>query len=113
MSCAFPSRPNYFAHFKHLTETVLPALAREHRWPIRLDHCFKRICLAAPFGAVRYNHLPRPAERHLAGEPLARAIHCAETIATEGLPTLTLRNAESLRYRGKGRPPDRRQHIVA
>ena len=96
--------PTTIAHFKNLTELTLPALAREHRWPIRLDHCFKRICLDAAFNDVWYNHLPRPAERHLEGEPLARAIRCAESIVAEGLPTLTLRNAESLRYRGKTLP---------
>ena len=89
------------AHFKHLTETTLPALARQHRWPIRLDHCFKRICLDHAFADVWYKHLPRPAERHLAGLPLARAIACAEAIAAQGLPVLQQRNTESLRYRGK------------
>lgn len=89
------------AHFKHLTETVLPALARQHHWPIRLDHCFKRICLDAAFHDVWHHHLPRPAERHLIGDALARAISTAEAIAAEGVPTLTARNQESLRYRGK------------
>ncbi len=92
------------ARFKQLTEEILPALAREHRWPIRLDHCFKRICLDHAFGDVWYNHLPRSAERHLTGAPLARALACADSIAAEGLPTLSLRNAESLRFRGKLRP---------
>ena len=104
-----PSRIDQIAHFKHLTEVTLPALAREHRWPIRLDHCFKRICLdAALRRRLRTTHLPRPAERHLEGEPLARAVLCAESIAAEGLPTLTLRNAESLHFRGKRSP-----HLIA
>ncbi len=89
------------ARFKQLTEIALPAMAREERWPIRLDHCFKRICLDFAFEDVWYNHLPRPAERHLEGEPLARAIRCAEELLSEGLPALQLRNAASLRYRGK------------
>ena len=92
------------ARFKHLTEVALPALAREQRWPIRLDHCFKRICLDAAFRDIWYNHLAKPAERHLAGSDLAAALACAEAILAEGLPTLTLRNAESLRYRGKSHP---------
>ena len=96
-------RTDQITQFKRLTEATLPALAREHHWPIRLDHCFKRICLDHAFNDVWYHHLPRPGERHLAGEPLARAISCAEAIAAEGLPTLTLRNAESLRFRGKTR----------
>ena len=98
-----PSHADQIARFKHLTEVALPALAREQHWPIRLDHCFKRICLDVAFADVWYHHLPRPAERHLQGEPLARAIACAEAILHEGRPTLTLRNAESLRFRGKTR----------
>jgi len=89
------------ARFKNLTEQVLPALAQEHRWPIRLDHCFKRICLDHAFRDVWYNHLRRPAERHLSGEPLTRAIQCAEDLASNGLPVLLERNDASLRYRGK------------
>ena len=92
--------PN-IARFKHLTEQTLPALAREHRWPIRLDHCFKRICLDAAFNDVWVHHLRRPAERHLTGDPLARALRCAEELITEGRPALDRRNRESLTYRGK------------
>ena len=89
------------ADFKRLTEQLLPTLAREQRWPIRLDHCFKRICLDAAFHDVWYRHLSRPAERHLGGEPLARAVACAEEIVRAGLPALIQRNRESLGYRGK------------
>lgn len=87
--------------FKHLTETLLPALAAEQRWPIRLDHCFKRICLDHAFGDVWYNHLREPAERHLAGEALQRAVQGAEDILVQGRDLLEVRNAASLRYRGK------------
>lgn len=87
--------------FKELTEELLPALAREHRWPIRLDHCFKRICLDRAFGDVWYRHLRRPAERHLTGPPLARAVQCAEEIVRFGAPALLRHNQASLRLRGK------------
>lgn len=100
----------WLVRYKHLTEIALPALAREQRWPIRLDHCFKRICLDAAFADVWYKHLPKPAERHLTGDPLARAVACAEAILLEGRATLDLRNAESLRYRGKSHPT-RSSHI--
>lgn len=89
--------------FKHLTETSLPALAAEHHWPIRLDHCFKRICLDYAFEDVWYKHLQRPAERHLAGEPLLRAVACAEELLQQATDLLQIRNAASLRYRGKSR----------
>ena len=89
------------ARFKHLTEVALPERARAERWPIRLDHCFKRICLDYAFGDVWYKHLRKPAERHLAGGPLQCALACAEALLAEGLPLLARRNTESLRYRGK------------
>ena len=99
--------PAHITRFKHLTETLLPAQAREHHWPIRLDHCFKRICLDHAFTDVWYNHCKRPAERNIAPEPLARAIACAELIAVEGLPTLNRLNHASLGYRGKLKPATR------
>ena len=89
------------ARFKHLTEVVLPALARDGQWPIRFDHCFKRICLDHAFDDVWYRHLSRPAERHLYGEPLERAVRCAEELAAGGLPVLAERNRASLGYRGR------------
>ncbi len=96
-------QPAQIARFKHLTETILPALAREHHWPIRMDHCFKRICLDHAFSDVWYHHLKKPAERHLTGEPLQRALACAEDLAREGLALLGTRNTASLTYRGKVR----------
>lgn len=91
--------------FKHLTEIDLPAHAALHRWPIRLDHCFKRICLDHAFGDIWYNHLPRPAERHLAGEPLRRALDCAQALLAGDLALLHVRNNASLACRGKLKPP--------
>ena len=104
MSSALPSRTEQIVRFKHLTEVALPALAHEQHWPIRLDHCFKRICLDAAFNDVWYNHLPRPAERYLTGDPLARAVAIAESLLHDGRPALDLHNSNSLRYRGKSHP---------
>ena len=89
------------ARLKELTEQVLPARARELHWPIRLDHCFKRICFDAAFGDIWYKHVQRPAEQHLAGEALARALKCAEELATGDRALLDARNRDSLRWRGK------------
>ena len=91
----------HIAEWKHLTEAVLPALAKEQHWPLRMDHCFKRVCLDYAFQDLWYRHLKKPAERHLAGEALERALSCAREIARDGEPLLRVRNAESLRYRGK------------
>ncbi|WP_263381865.1 hypothetical protein [Granulicella arctica] len=89
------------ARFKELTEQTLPALARQRHWPIRLDHCFKRICLDHAFEDIWYKHLARPAEKHLTGEPLTRTLRCAEDLAEGDLSLLNIRNQASLRYRGK------------
>ena len=85
-----------------LTREVLPALAVERRWPIRLDHCFMRVCLDTALG-VRWDMVVRrPAIRHLDHAQLRRAVSQAEAIVAEPdlLPRL---NADSLRLRGHRR----------
>ncbi len=96
-----PEDTTAVARFKELTEVALPDMARLHRWPIRFDHCFKRICLDWAFGDVWYNHLKRPAERHLRGEALGRVVACAEALAAGDPALLRERDAASLRWRGK------------
>ncbi len=89
--------------FKELTERVLPERARHYGWPLRLDHCFKRVCLDYAFEDVWYRHLAKPAERHLEGDALERAVRCAEELAVGDRELLEARNRLSLRYRGKQR----------
>ena len=101
LPAADPQRAERIARFKQLTEQELPARARAESWPIRLDHCFKRICLDHAFMDVWYNHLARPAERHLAGEALSRALGCAEALLSGDQALLDERDGASLRYRGK------------
>lgn len=88
--------------WKHLTEEALPAMARQYRWPLRLDHCFKRVCLDHAFGDVWYRHVKKPAERHLSSEDLGRAVQCARDIARDGKALLKERNDQSLQWREKG-----------
>ncbi len=87
--------------FKYLTEVALPQRARDEHWPLRLDHCFKRVCLDYAFGGEWYQFIAKPAERNLHGEALLRAVQCAEEILRQGKPLLNARNRESLGYRGK------------
>ena len=94
-------REAHVERFKQLTEVELPAKAREQRWPIRFDHCFKRICLDYAYGDVWYKHLKKPAEKNIDGDPLRHAIACAEEILAGGLTLLRERNNASLSYRGK------------
>lgn len=89
------------ARFKLLTEQLLPQRAKQQKWPLRLDHCFKRVCLDHAFQDVWYRHLKKPAERNMAGEPLARALRCAEDLLADDGSLLAARNMQSLGWRGK------------
>lgn len=97
------SREALVGRFKRLTEVELPARAREERWALRLDHCFKRVCLDWACQDCWYGHIQRPAERNMGDETLARAARCAEEILEGGSAVLKERNAASLRWRGKHR----------
>ena len=81
-----------------LTRRVLPGVAAEHAWPIRLDHCFMRVFLDQAVGGQWDRVVARPAIRHMPGPLLARAVALAErSLAEPGiLPAL---NAESLAWR--------------
>ena len=97
------NRDRLVAEWKRLTEQVLPLLAKQHGWSLRLDHCFKRVCLDFAFGDVWYRHVSKPAERHIDARALERAVTCARDLVNEGQALLRVRDAESLHYRGKGR----------
>lgn len=99
------ARQTRVARFKLLTEGELPRQAREQRWPLRLDHCFKRVCLDWACQDCWYGHIRRPAELHADWTCLDRAVRCAEEILEGGSALLKVRNAASLRWRGKLMPP--------
>ncbi len=75
-------------------------MAAAQRWPIRLDHCFMRVCLDHAMGRRWDEVVARPAVRHLSGAELERAVAVAEAIRDDParLPAL---NTASLRWRGK------------
>ncbi len=93
-------RTALLARWLDLTRRILPAMAATERWPIRLDHCFMRVCLDHAYGGVWTAHIPRPAIAHMDGPALARAVAVAEGVRDdpgrlEGL------NRQSLVWRGK------------
>lgn len=90
--------------FVQLTEVDLPRHALQHRWPLRLDHCFKRVCLDWACGDCWYAHIERPAAQHLAGDRLRCAVRCAEELLTGDIHLLRARNQASLAWRGKAMP---------
>ncbi len=97
------TRVTLLARWNVLTRDTLPAMAPTHQWPIRLDHCFMRVCLDAALGARWDTLVRRPAVRHLTCAQLARAVAIAERITQEPtlLPSL---NTQSLHYRQKRDP---------
>ncbi len=88
------------ARWLDLTRRQLPQAAVEHRWPIRLDHCFMRVCLDAAYGRPWHEVVARPAIRHASDADLARAVAVAEGVLAEP-HTLSALNEESLCLRGK------------
>ncbi len=85
-----------------LTREILPGMAAAFRWPIRLDHCFMRVCLDTALGARWDTVVRRPAIQHLSDAQLARAVAQAEAITAR--PDLLSRlNQDSLSLRGRGR----------
>ncbi|MEL6966564.1 MAG: hypothetical protein AAGM04_04200 [Pseudomonadota bacterium] len=90
------------AAYQHLTQTVLPHLARSGQaaWPVREDHCFQRIVLDAICGGPWYDHIKKPAYQHLTrDQALAAVALCHDVI--EGRQDLAALNQNSLRWRGK------------
>ena len=88
--------------YMHLTKTVLPSMARsgERDWPVREDHCFQRIVLDTICGGVWYDHLDRPAYKHLTNDQAQRAVELCQDIADERADLKQL-NQQSLVWRGK------------
>lgn len=83
-----------------LTRQILPGMAAAQAWPIRLDHCFMRVCLDDALGVRWDRFVQRPAIRHLTDAQLSRAVAAAERIAADPA-SLRLLNEASLRMRGK------------
>ena len=80
----------------------MPQLATttNKNWPVRNDHCFQRIILDTLCGGIWYDHLPRPAYKHLSREQALQAVNlCNDIIA--GTVDLVALNRQSLLWRGK------------
>ena len=96
------TREQMAARWLDLTRRVLPGMAGAAGWPIRLDHCFMRVCLDHAVGQPWHQRVRRPAIRHLGDDELRRAIAIAERVAADPaiLPGL---NAQSLAWRSASR----------
>jgi len=97
-----PRTADLVTHYAVLTKETMPELARTtHRhWPVRNDHCFQRIVLDTVCGGVWYDHLARPAYKHLARAQAMQAVSlCTDII--DGTADLNALNKQSLVWRGK------------
>lgn len=96
------SRTALLARWFELTRNILPSIATAHRWPIRADHCFMRVCLDVSLGAAWPQVVRPPAYQHLSDDQFAAAVRMAEDIvdAPDRLPAL---NARSLTLRAAWR----------
>ncbi len=82
-----------------LTRTVLPALAAERGWPIRLDHCFQRVLLDNAVGGCWYDAIAgRPAYRNAAPAQLKAAVRLARAMR-DGHCDVAALNGRSLVWR--------------
>ena len=91
------------AEWLRLTREVMPGLARERGWPVRLDHCFQRILLDAELGSPWTERLTgRPAYKSVSDEALASLVARAEAVVA-GDADLHALNRASLAGRGKRR----------
>ena len=92
------------ARYLHLTRHVMPDLAQPgaRAWPVSRDHCFQRIVLDTLCGGVWYDHIARPACRHMTDALATRAVALCEQIIA-GDTDLTQLNHQSLVWRGKTR----------
>ncbi|MCF6443630.1 hypothetical protein [Nereida sp. MMG025] len=100
----FPDLPEPLVdRYRRLSGEVLPRLARTkaRHWPICEDHCFQRVVLDHVCGGRWYDHIKRPAYKHLSTPQAARAVALCEQII-DGTADLWALNRQSLIWRGKG-----------
>lgn len=97
------TRSALVGQYLHLTRTVMPALARttNRHWPVRNDHCFQRIVLDTICGGIWYDHIARPAYRHLSKTQAMQSVQLCDAIIA-GTFDLGVLNRQSLAWRGKG-----------
>ena len=88
--------------YLHLTQNVMPEMARTQKsdWPVRNDHCFQRIVLDAISGGIWYDHIARPAYKHLTLQQAQRAVALCEQVISGNADLLKL-NHYSLAWRSK------------
>ena len=85
-----------------LTKEVMPMITRDNvfEWPVQNDHCFQRIVLDNICNGSWYEHLERPAYKHLSRDQALKAVKLCEDVIS-GNADLNALNRQSLIWRGK------------
>mgnify|MGYP001354530634 CR=1 FL=1 len=93
---------NIVKRYIKLTKQVLPMMASDKKlqWPVKYDHCFQRIVLDNICNGSWYDHLERPAYKHLSRNQALKAVQLCEDIIA-GRADLNALNRQSLLWRDK------------
>ena len=93
---------DYVSRYIKLTKEVLPRLTQTsgRHWPVRNDHCFQRIVLDTICGGTWYDHISRPAYKHLTRDQALQAVALCDRIIS-GEADLAQLNKQSLIWRQK------------
>ena len=97
-----PRTADLVSRYAVMTKETMPNLARttHTHWPVRNDHCFQRIVLDTICGGVWYDHIARPAYKHMTRAQAEQAVALSEAIA-DGAADVHALNRQSLIWRGK------------
>ena len=76
------TREELVVFYIEMTKETMPQLATttHKNWPVRNDHCFQRIILDTLCGGIWYDHLPRPAYKHLSHKQALQAVNLCNNI---------------------------------
>lgn len=101
MNERFYHRIRQIDKMKHLAEEVLPEKAADDsRYPVRFDHCFKRIAYDAAVGAQWDKEVQRPFYRYASDAQLQDATDVLKTMRDDPSRAADL-NRQSLQYRNE------------
>ncbi|WP_158666547.1 GCN5-related N-acetyltransferase [Salinibacter altiplanensis] len=93
--------PECVRTMERLAEEVLPAKAASGNYPVRFDHCFKRIAYDMAVGAKWDAEVARPFYEHASREQVRRAVDVLRKMARDPARAAEY-NRRSLRYRTAG-----------
>jgi hypothetical protein len=92
------SRPEDVRTMEALAEEVLPEKAASGDYPVRFDHCFKRIAYDAAVGTKWDTEVTPPFCEHATAEQIRRAVAVLREMAADPDQAAAY-NQQSLRYR--------------